>query len=247
MAGSSAHKALDILLLFSETDPQHTIESISNLTDMPISTAYRYLKVLCDKGFLEKADTGIYQLGLRFLELGRVASRSNRDLRLTILPSMKRIADQIVETVTLMRIFDKHAMCIESIEGKQVVRVSIEQGRMQPLYAGASSKVLVAALDESEWDAHLNMPVVQLTQNTITDVRQLKDELRRVRDQGFATSNGEIDQGGRAVAVPLKNRHNNVVAALSIEGPAFRMTDEIMPHYLALLRAEASRIQRDLT
>ena len=198
MAGSSAHKVLDILLLFSEADPQHTIESISHLTDMPISTAYRYLKVLSEKGFLEKVDTGVYQLGLRFLELSRVASSCNRDLRLTILPSMKRIADQIVETVTLMRIFDKHAMCIESIEGRQVVRVTIEQGRMQPLYAGASSKVLVAALDESEWDTHLNMQIVPLTPNTITDLDRLKDELRLVRDQGYAISNGEIDEGGRA-------------------------------------------------
>lgn len=247
MSISSAHKVLDILLLFGEDAPEHTVENISQMTAIPISTVYRYVSVLSQKGFLEKADGSSYRLGLRFIELSRTARKGNRDLRLTVLPSMKRIADQIDETVTLMRLFDKHAICVESIEGKKVVRVTIEQGRLQPLYAGASSRILLAGLDESEWDAHLDMPLKPLTPNTITNLDQLRAQIRDVRDQGYAISNGEIDNGGRAVAVPLRDRYGKVVAALSIEGPFFRMTDEIIQRYLTLLQAEAAQIQKDLT
>lgn len=247
MSISSAHKVLDILLLFGEDALEHTVENISQMTNMPISTVYRYVSVLSQKGFLEKAEGSSYRLGLRFLELSRTARMGNRDLRLTVLPSMKRIADQIDETVSLMRLFDKHAVCVESIEGKQVVRVTIEQGRLQPIYAGASSKVLLAGVDENEWDSYLNMPLMPLTPNTITDRDQLKQQIHKVREQGYAISNGEIDNGGRAVAVPLRDRYGKVVAALSIEGPFFRMTDDILGRYLALLQSEAAQIRKDLT
>lgn len=233
-------------MLFNEDAPEHTVEDISQMTRMPISTVYRYISVLSNKGFLEKADGSSYRLGLRFLELSRTARHNNRDLRLTVLPSMKRIASQIIETVSLMRLFDKHAVCVESIEGRQVVRVTIEQGRLQPLYAGASSKILLAGLDESEWDSYLDMPIQQLTPNTIVELERIKDEVRTVIEQGYALSDGEIDEGGRAIAVPIKNRRGKTVAALSIEGPFFRMTDAILPHYLELLQTEARVVQRDL-
>lgn len=246
MSVSSAQKLLDILLLFGKDALEYSADEISKLTGIPTSTVYRYINLLCNKGFLEKTDTSSYRLGLRFLELSRVARSNNRDLRLTVLPSMKRIADQIVETVTLMRIFDRFAICVESIEGQQVVRVTIEQGRLQPLYAGASSKVLLAGVHEDEWDTYLDQPIKPLTPNTIVEIDALKAELYQVREQGFAVSNGEIDEGGRAIAVPLSSRRGKVLAALSIEGPYFRMTDEVMSRYLGLLQEEAEKIQRDL-
>ena len=132
MESTSAHKVLDILLLFNTSQPELTVDEISQQSQIPISTVYRYIRVLSDKGFLEKSGTKSYRLGLRFVELNRVAGGSNRDLRLIALPSMKRIADQIIETVSLMRLFNKYAICIESIEGRHVVRVIIEQGRLQP-------------------------------------------------------------------------------------------------------------------
>lgn len=246
MSASSAHKVLDILLLFNEQQSEYLVEDISNITDIPPSTAYRYVRVLCDKGLLEKSSDGLYHPGPRLLELSRAARSSNRDLRLTALPSMKRIAEQIVETVTLMRIFDNHAMCIESIEGQQVVRVTIEQGRMQPLHAGASSKVLLASLDEGEWLNILDLPLKRLTPNTITDIDELRAEVDHVRTRGYAFSDGEIDLGGKAVAVPVHNRSGKVVGALSIEGPFFRMTDDVMPQYVEILKAEAHLIEAEL-
>lgn len=247
MASTSAHKILDILLCFSVDIPRRTVEELEQLTGMPTSTIYRYIKVLVDKGFLEKVDGSSYGLGLRFFELSRAARNSNRDLRLFALPSMKRIADKIIETVSLMRIFDKHAVCVESIEGQEVVRVTIEQGRMQPLYAGASAKLLLSAIDDTEWDNYIPDTLVALTSATITDKQAFKDDLYKIREQGYATSNGEIDVGGRAIAVPILNQHGKTVAALSIEGPFFRMTDAIMSEYLGYLQEEALLIRNTLS
>ena len=246
MASSSVDKVLDILLLFRDSQPELTHDEISNQMDIPVSTLYRYLRVLSDKGFLEKSGTSTYRLGIRFLELSRVSAQSNRDLRLVALPGMKRLADQIIETVSLMRITDKYAICIESIEGQQVVRVTIDQGRLQPLHVGASSKVLLSAIDENEWEHYLSFPLKPLTSTSITDFDEMKRELYRVRKQGYAISNGEIDEGGRAVAVPIRNRNNKVLAALSVEGPYFRMSDDLLMHYLQLLRHEAAQMKPKL-
>lgn len=246
MDSTSAHKVLDILLLFNTSQPELTVDKISNQTQIPLSTVYRYIRVLSEKGFLEKSGTKAYRLGLRFVELNRVAQGSNRDLRLIALPSMKRIADQIIETVSLMRLFNKYAICIESIEGQHVVRVIIEQGRLQPLYTGASSKVLLAGIDESEWDSYLDNSLEPITDNTITDIDVYKKEVRLTRERGYGTSDGEIDNGGRAVAVPLYDRFGKVLAALSVEGPSFRMTDDKLKDYLALLLEEAETIRHQL-
>jgi len=247
MATTSAHKVLEILLCFGVDTPQRTVEELEHLTGMPTSTVYRYIKVLVEKGFLEKSEGSSYRLGLRFFEMSRAARNSNRDLRLSALPGMKRIADKIIETVSLMRIFNKHAVCVESIEGQQVVRVTIEQGRMQPLYAGASSKILLSSLDEDDWDSYLPDELEALTSVTITDKVAYFEELRHVRKIGYATSDGEIDDGGRAIAVPVKNQQGKTVAALSIEGPYFRMTDNVMDTYLKYLQEEAQQIRHNLS
>lgn len=247
MTLSATNKILDILSLFNKDRLEITIDEISSETEIPQSSAYRYVRLLCDRGFLEKSSAGLYQLGYRFQMLSHVAMKSNRDLRLVALPSMQRIAEQIVESVSLMRIADQYAICIESIEGQQAIRAVVEQGRLQPLYVGASSKVLLAALDESEWDQYLPESWKPFTGTTITDPQIYRQQLRRVREQGYAVSDGEIDEGGRAVAVPIRNLRGKVVAALSIEGPYFRMGDEVIKAYIELLRTESDLIQSKLS
>jgi IclR family KDG regulon transcriptional repressor len=240
-------RALDILLLFRDGPPHASIDDISDRLDIPKSTVYRYVRILSDRGLLEKAGPSSYRLGLALLELGRRALASNRDIRLMALPSMKRIAEDIGESVSLMRVFDRHVICIESIEGRHALRVTIEQGRTQPLHAGASSKVLLAHLPEDEWDDLLDLPLQRFTANTVTDVGALKTQLRRIRQTGYCVSDGEIDVGARAIAVPLWNQREEVVAALSIEAPSSRMDEAQIADYREVLTAEAEVVRRALS
>jgi DNA-binding IclR family transcriptional regulator len=84
----------------------------------------------------------------------------------------------------------------------------------------------------------------RLTTTTITDPEALREELQRIRQQEYAVSDGEIDAGARAVAVPVYDGRNTVVAALSIEAPATRMDDAGVAAYRDLLLREAVTIQR---
>lgn len=238
-------RLLDILLLFSDGKETWSIDEIATMLALPKSTSYRLVRTLQERGFLERAGSGQYGPGVVLVRLGRLAVSSNRDIRLMALPSMKRIADVVQESVSLMRLMNKHVVCVESIEGRSALRVSIQPGRTQPLHAGASSRVLLAALPENAWEEQLDFPLHRFTDSTIDDFDMLRENLRRVRSDGFAVSDGEIDVGARAVAVPVRNSRDEVVAALSIEAPATRMTNELMARAIELLRTEAAVIRQE--
>ncbi len=244
---SAIHKVLDILLLFQDQRHLFSVEDISQELDIPRSTVYRYIRILCEKGLLERTETADYRPGIAFIELGRSAIASNRELRLIALPNMQRIAEAVGESVSLMRLYNRRAVCIESIEGQQALRVTIERGRTQPLHAGASSKILLAYLPEDQWEEQLEFPLARFTHTTITDFDALRTQLHAVRDAGYCISNGEIDVGARALAVPLFDGRDEIVAALSIEAPASRMDDAIIGDYLVLLQREAEHIYRELS
>lgn len=242
---STADRVLDVLLLFQESWPDLTAEEICELIDAPRSTTYRYIRILREKGFLEKSATGGFCLGPRLLQLGRVA-RNRLDISEIALPFMEDIAGQTRETVLLTRLFGSNAVCVERIEGPQSVRISFEVGQIQPLHAGASSKILLAYVDEDEWNEHLRPPLERFTEYTVTDPDVLKEQLREIRRQGYCVSESEVDLGARAVAIPIADTRGRTVAALSTAGPTFRMDDKTVEDHLGLLRSEAAKIHDQL-
>lgn len=247
MAASSAtaEHVLDVLLLFDETRAELTADEISDLIRAPRSTTYRYIRTLREKGLLQKTAQGGFALGPRVLQLARAFQNQN-DLSRVALPIMKELRRETRETILLTRQFGRNAVCIEREEGPQIVRISFERGQIQPLHAGASSKILLAYLPEAQWDEHLILPLEAFTDNTITDPDQLKAQLRTIRAQGYCISTSEVDVGARAVAVPIGGEDESCIAALSVVGPSFRMSDEDVARYLDLLQTAATEIEQQL-
>lgn len=247
MPSSSAigEKVLDVLLLFDESRSEMTAGEITNLIGAPRSTTYRYIRTLRDKELLQKTESGGFALGPRVLQLAR-AVQKQRDIGQIALPIMEELGQQTRETILLTRRFGRHSVCIERVEGPQTVRISFERGQIQPLHAGASSKILLAYADETKWDQLLGLPLEGFTENTITQPELLKSQLHSIRNQGYCVSNGEVDIGARAVAVPIKNHRGRLLAALTVVGPAFRMDDQIVTQHLALLKTAAADIQNQL-
>jgi DNA-binding IclR family transcriptional regulator len=241
----TAEKVLDVLTLFNSTRTELTADEISHLVGAPRSTTYRYLRILRDKGFLHRTSTGGYQLGLALVQLGRLA-RGRLDFSAIARPVMEQIAQQSRETVLLTRLSGKSAVCIDRVEGSQTVRISFEVGQVQPLHGGASSKILLAFVDENRWEKHLQLPLERFTDETVTDLQVLKDQLGTIRSQGYCVSDSEVDWGVRAVSVPIVDAQGAVIAALSTAGPSFRMDDATISRHLELLRAGAKTIHDQL-
>jgi DNA-binding IclR family transcriptional regulator len=244
-ASTTAEKVLDVVLLFNSGRPELKADEISQLINAPRSTTYRYLQILRDKGFLDRTPSGGYKLGLVLLQLARIARRA-LDFNALAQPVMEHIAQESRETVLLTRLAGKTAVCVNRVEGPQTVRISFDVGQVQPLHGGASSKILLAFVPENRWEKHLELPLERFTEETVTDLEVLKDQLRTIRSQGYCVSDSEVDVGVRAVSVPIVDTQGGVLAALSTAGPSFRMDDATISRHLELLRSGATTIHQQL-
>ena len=240
-SSSTAENVLDVLLLFDTRRRELTADEISRLIGAPRSTTYRYIRTLREKGFLERTEGDAFRLGPRLLQFARLA-RAQEDVGTAALPVMERLCAEARETVLLTRISNRHAVCIERVETPQAVRISFERGDVQPLHAGASSKILLAFAPEKLVEEYLEGPLAPVGLNAVTDSETLRRQLAQIRAQGYCLSESEVDEGATAVAVPVLGRRGRLWVGLSTAGPTFRMGPEVIERHVTLLKEAAKEI-----
>jgi IclR family transcriptional regulator, KDG regulon repressor len=240
---SLAH-GLAVLLLYDAASPSFTVAEVSNLLGYSLSKAYRIIRTLVRNGFLQEGPgKAQYTLGLNILKLGLLAQQ-NLNVAVTARPLMKDLALLARETVLLTAVDGTRAVCIERVESEEPIRYSLFQpGASLPLHAGASSKILMAYLPESEWDRIIGKEGLKgYTDTTLTSPEELKANLREIRKRGFALSDHEVDRDVRAVAAPIFNSVGGVVAGLSITGPIYRINKRRLGELAKLAVDYAGRI-----
>jgi DNA-binding IclR family transcriptional regulator len=158
------------------------------------------------------------------LRLGLLAQQKF-NIAVIALPFMKELSRLTKETVLLTAVHGNKAFCLERVESEEPIRYSLfTPGANLPLHAGASSKVLMAYLPEAEWDAIITEEGLQrFTPQTITDRGVLKSQLKEIRTRGYAFSDQEVDREVRAVAAPIVNPRGELMAGLTVAGPAYRI------------------------
>ncbi|WP_168121587.1 IclR family transcriptional regulator [Paenibacillus sp. HB172176] len=230
-------RALDILLCFTaKTDWAMT--EIAEHVGLHKSTVHRMLATLEEKGFIEREpSTERYHLGLKVWELS--ANLSRTDDQATIwLPEMVRLRDQLGETVSIYVRDGTDRIRMQAVQSNQPVRRVAPVGVRLPLFAGASSKVLIAYSEEIVQDSILNSPAWPDYIEEGTYRKQLQEVLKL----GYATSFEEREPGAAALSAPIFDRTGQLAAALSVSGPASRMTMEIMAQYAPVMIEAAKRM-----
>ena len=164
------------------------------------------------------------------------------DLRAAAQPVLEHLAAQSRETVNLAVLDGDEAVNVEQIDGPHLVRDNNWIGRRTPLHCVANGKVLVAWQSPANLERVLSQPLVRFTSRTITDPRLLREELARVRTHGYATALGEIEDGLNAVAAPVRAASGEIVAAISVSGPAYRVTADRIAELGALTLRAAEAI-----
>lgn len=246
-AFNSLEKALDILCSFDLDDSEFTAQEIADAQNLPLSTIYRYLDVLVQRGFLAKEPGNPkFTLGLTLFKLGNIAA-SRIQLMDVALPHMQRLSRQAGETVLLTVPSGYEAICLERVETRRLIKLSLERGASLPLYAGASSKILLAYQEESFVDTMIAERGLQrLTKYTLTHPARLKKELKKIREQGFAFSDSEADLGARAVAAPIFGHQGKLIAGLTVAGPADRIKTNEVDRLAAQVVSTADTIFQEL-
>lgn len=212
------------------------------------SKTYRLVRTLTQYNFLKEEDgTARYTLGLNALRLGLLA-KGQFNLSNLAKPLMRELSLRTKETVLLTAVNGTRGIVLARVESEEPVRFSIFQpGGTIPLHCGASSKILMAFLPEEEWDHIIAKEGLRrYTPNTIIHAEQLKTHLREIRRKGYAFSDQEVDRGVRAVAAPIVNDAGELIAGLSVAGPAFRISKKKVSSCGRLVIQYAQKISSQL-
>lgn len=207
MAGGSSQpgrsvtsKILAILAAFETTRRSLSLTEISAAADLPLSTTHRLVGELVESGMLSRSANGGIQLGLR---LWAIAQNTGRQLRDTARPYVQDLFSLTGETSQLAIRDGNMSLYIDRVYGtKRIARASRVGGRL-PLHATAVGKVILAFSESWVADAYLELPLQQMTAHTRSNPKQLREELERVREKGYATTNEEVRLGTSSIAVPV--------------------------------------------
>lgn len=242
----SLERGLAVIRAFSPEEPELTLSDVARRTGLTRAAARRFLLTLCDLGYV-RSDGKRFALTPRVLELG-YAYLSSLSLPEIAEPHLERLAAEVRESSSVSVLDGDEIVYVGRVPTSRIMRVSINVGTRFPAYATSMGRVLLAALTEAELDAYLHRVTLQpLTARTLTDADALRAELDRIRAQGWALVDQELEEGLRSVAVPVRGREGAVVAAVNVSAHASRASREaVRKTLLPPLLATAARIESDL-
>ncbi len=193
---------------------------------MPVSTAFRQLKFLAERGFLNNGGDGVYTLGSALVRLGNAAMRQN-PLARRAHPVLAALSEATSETVHLAERRGDRVVYIDKVEGSRPVRMGSLIGNTSPLYCTGVGKAILAFLPDAERTGLLDrIEFIRCTPKTITDRGQLERELAEIRERKFAVDDCEHEPGVFCVAAPVFGYTGEVAGALSVSGSELYLRGE---------------------
>lgn len=243
----SVAKALDLLRLFAMGNHELSIPDVCRQLGVSKATAFRLLHTLATRGFVEPVEgTNRYHLGLVLFHLGNIV-HNRMELRTAARPFMQTLSEQTGESVVLVILAGHERVCIEKVEGANIIRPFVLVGVPLPLHAGASGLVLLAHQSEAFVDRVISdKGLPALTERTITDRGRLNECLAQIRKQGYAVSRGDRVPDGAAVSAPVRSAGGEVVAALTVSLPLARLTQDRTPSLVHIVQQAAQGLSANL-
>lgn len=238
----SVDRAASLLLALGESQGEAGVTELARRLGLHKSTASRLLATLQHRGLVEQdAETGKYRLGLVVIRLAERAERT-LNLRGLALPELERLARLTHETAGLGVLDVDQVLFVAQADGPSLIAVGDWTGRASALHANASGKVLLASLAEREVLRIVRRGLTRYTDRTITDLEPLLEELAKTRRRGYATAVSELENGLTAVAAPVRDARGQVIAAVEVWGPSFRLTPRRLPELAVQAREAAAAI-----
>jgi DNA-binding IclR family transcriptional regulator/sugar lactone lactonase YvrE len=230
--GSSSHegtaaldKALDVLEAIGQAPQGLSQAELSARLQLPRTTLYRLLAALVARDLVRRdPQRRVYALGLRCFEYAR-AAYAMPDLVAAAGLELRALRDLTGETSYLCALDGMETLLLERCDGAHGQRSASALGQRKPLHCTSQGKALLAAMPGPQRDALVrDLPLNAYTDNTITDRRRLQAEIKLTAARGWALDDEEIVQGVRCVGAPIVDNEGRLRGAISVAGPAFRLT-----------------------
>jgi IclR family pca regulon transcriptional regulator len=242
----SLERGLAVIRSFGEATPELTLSEVARETGLTRAAARRFLLTLTDLGYV-RTDGRRFTLSPRVLELG-YAYLSSLSLPEIAEPHLERLVAEVRESSSVSVLDGDDIVYVARVPTSRIMRVAINVGTRFPAHATSMGRVQLAALEDGELDAYLaRADLRRLTPRTLTDPEALRAELVRIRAQGWALVDQELEEGLRSVAAPIRDRSGRVAAAVNVSAHASRASrDTVRKLLLPPLLATAQRIEADL-
>ena len=241
----SLSRGLAVIRALDSPEPM-TLSDVARASELSRATSRRFVLTLEQLGYVQQSG-GRFALTPRVLELG-FAYLSSLGLPDVAQPHLERLVEQVRESSSISVLDGESVVYVARVPTRRIMNVVISVATRLPAYATSMGRVLLAGLNPQERAALLDqLELVPLAHDTITTRAQLEAELERVREQGYAIVDQELESGLRSVAVPIRDRRRRVVAAVNLAVQAAQVSvEEIRRSLLGPLLSTAGAIEHDL-
>jgi IclR family acetate operon transcriptional repressor len=220
---------------------------LSRTVGLHTSTAFHLLQTLVARGYLARElQTRKYRIGPRLLQVAATATSE-----LYIAEAAAEVLDELTaetgETSSVAVLERDRAMILSKVDGPSRVGVIERPGDGRPLHCTAIGKVLFAGMPQAKSEGLIAGARLELfTERSITDAERLLEELATVRAKGYAVDNEEFSEGLRCIAAPVRSFSRQVVAALGVAAPIWRISPERVPELVRAVTEAAGRLSARL-
>lgn len=242
----SLERGLAVIRAFDARHPELTLSEVARSCDLTRAAARRFLLTLVDLGYV-RTDGRMFSLSPRVLELG-YAYLSSISLPEVAAPHLEQLVAEVHESSSVSVLDGGDIVYVARVPTSRIMTVSINVGTRFPAYSTSMGRVLLAWAPDELIATYLDRePLGRLTARTLTSPRAVRTELAKVRAQGYAIVDQELEEGLRSIAAPIRDGAGQVIAAVNISAHASRtsverMRRDLLPHLLAT----AAKIDADL-
>jgi IclR family transcriptional regulator, pca regulon regulatory protein len=243
----SLDRGLAVIRALGDARRGETLAEVARATGLTRAAARRFLLTLVDLGYA-RMDGRLFSLTPQALELG-YAYLSSLGLPDIAAPHLQRVVAEVHESSSLGVLDgDEIVYIARAVTTERIMSAAVTVGTRLPAHVTSMGRVLLAALEPDQLEEALrNVKLASVTDKTIVDPVALREELARVREQGYAIDDEELEQGLRSIAVPIHAPDGAIVAAMNISTHSSHSSvDQIRATVLPRLLAAAQAIGREL-
>jgi DNA-binding IclR family transcriptional regulator len=240
-------RVFQILDILADSDSGIGLAELADRLEVHKSTTHRLAMVLESGRYVERnPSTGRYHLGSRLIELG-LSAAAQLDVYEIARPHLRALAEEAGETAHLAVLREGEIVSIVKAESTHNLRTPITVGTRTPAHCTSLGKAILAFGPPDRLEAFLKgRKLDAYTSKTITSPIRFKTELRAIRERGYSVDNEEREIGLRCIGAPVWNSMSEVIAAISIAGPAFRIPADRIPDLSRIVMRTAGRISSSL-
>ncbi len=233
-------RALEILLAFTEEDPELSAGELLKRVDLSRPTLYRLIYTLQESGFLVSVgEPQRFRLGPAVARIAHVW-KSTLELSTVAEPILRRLWEATEETVALFVPQGNMRLCVAELPSPQPLNFKRGVGYTERIVRGATGRAILAYLEPTPEQLRTYL------KDTSVNLKDLEAELAATRERGYSTSRNELISGAAAVAVPFFDRHGRVAGSIGVFGPEVRLDAARQKEIAKLLLEEAARLSEAL-